>query len=182
MDFRQQTDTVHLLLQINRKMVNTIRFRFDLTIFRKDFSVWLSNDQAFRLPRGWCLRASSGTPWKPSITTAVYVTERFKRRGPPMMPRGVSFMDGRWEIFHSGSEIFSCHAQEFFCSKNERQKKKKMNEKKKRKQKRNFHALLSLQIDTFLKSVNYFSVWELLCTQRNIFVIWLKLNQTKCGL
>ena len=34
-----QTDTVRLLFQINRKMVNTIWFPFDLIRFRKDFSV-----------------------------------------------------------------------------------------------------------------------------------------------
>ena len=32
-DLEHQTDTVHLLFQINRKMVNTIRFRFDLIRF-----------------------------------------------------------------------------------------------------------------------------------------------------
>ena len=35
----KQTDTVRLLFQINRKMVNTIWFRFDLIGFRKYFSV-----------------------------------------------------------------------------------------------------------------------------------------------
>ena len=38
-DFEQQTDTVRLLFQFNRKMVNTIWFRFDLLRFRKYFSV-----------------------------------------------------------------------------------------------------------------------------------------------
>ena len=37
--FEQQTDSVRLLIQINRIMVNTIRFGFDLIRFRKDFSV-----------------------------------------------------------------------------------------------------------------------------------------------
>ena len=40
-DLEQQTDTVRLLFQINRKMVNTIWFRFDLIKFRKDFSVYI---------------------------------------------------------------------------------------------------------------------------------------------
>ena len=34
----QQTDGVRLLFQINRKMVNTIRVRFDLIRFLSDFS------------------------------------------------------------------------------------------------------------------------------------------------
>ena len=38
-DLEQQTDAVRLLFQINRCMVNTIRYRFDLIKFRKDFSV-----------------------------------------------------------------------------------------------------------------------------------------------
>ena len=33
----QQTDSIRLLSQINRKMVNTIWFRFDVIRFRKDF-------------------------------------------------------------------------------------------------------------------------------------------------
>ena len=38
-DLEQQTDTVHLLFQINRKMVTTIWFHFDLIRLWKDFSV-----------------------------------------------------------------------------------------------------------------------------------------------
>ena len=38
-DLEQQTDSVRLLFQINRCMVNTIWFRFDIIRFRKYFSL-----------------------------------------------------------------------------------------------------------------------------------------------
>ena len=38
-------DSVRLVFQINRKIVNTICFRFGLIRFRKDFSVWHSEEQ-----------------------------------------------------------------------------------------------------------------------------------------
>ena len=38
-DFEQQTEAERLLIQINRKMVNTIWFQCDFIRFRKDFSV-----------------------------------------------------------------------------------------------------------------------------------------------
>ena len=40
-DLEQETDTVRLLFQINRCMVNTIWFRFDLIRFGKDFPVFI---------------------------------------------------------------------------------------------------------------------------------------------
>ena len=45
----QQTDA-SVRFQINRKMVNTIWFRFDLIIFRKDFSVCGSSRAVIRGP------------------------------------------------------------------------------------------------------------------------------------
>jgi len=52
-------DTVRLLFQINRKMVNTIGFRFDSIRFRKDFSV-CSVSRYYERPK--LMRAPPETP------------------------------------------------------------------------------------------------------------------------
>ena len=77
----QQTNTVRLLFQINRCMVNTIWFRFDLMRFRKHFSVCTElnffNNHRYSYPRGG--KGALGIIWK-QLNTPLKPLEHHSRQ------------------------------------------------------------------------------------------------------